>query len=73
MIIRIPVEALRDPFDSATTLIGLDDAADCDGSVCAEAYLCDGDPVEPGPHHHIVVSGEEPSASRRCFAVFSGR
>jgi hypothetical protein len=31
----------------------------------------DGELLEPGPHHHIVVSGQHPTASPRYYAVFS--
>jgi len=70
MIIRITAEQLRNPFESTRTLIREEDAAHCDGSVCGQVFSDeDGDAVLPGPHHHVVVTGEEPSAAPRYFAV----
>ena len=63
-------EDLRDPWDSERTLIGEEDAADCDGVVCGEAFSDEyGEMVQPDPHHHIVVSGEEPKASARYYLI----
>ena len=73
MIIRIKAEELRDPFDSERILIREEDAAHCDGGPCGEALFDqEGELLrEPGPHHHIVASGENPTASPHYGAVFS--
>jgi len=73
-IITIKAEDLRDPLKSERTRIGEEDAAHCDGGPCGE-MLSDlmGEPLSPGPHHHVVVSGENPAASPRYLAVFSSK
>ena len=71
-IIRISAEQLRSPFDSETILIREECAADCEGDVCGKAYWEGGEIVAgPGPHHHLVISGENPTAAERYFAVLS--
>ena len=70
LIISIPVETLRDPNDSASKLVRNEDAAYCDGIVCGQAFQDeDGEMIEPNPHHHVVVSGEEPKAGPRYFPI----
>lgn len=71
-IIRISAEQLRNPFDSETILIREECAAACEGDVCDNAHWEEGEIVAgPGPHHHLVVSGENPKAAERYYAVLS--
>jgi len=70
LIISIPKEQFLDPGDSARTLIREEDGAHCDGTVCGQGGSDeDGEWVQPLPHHHIVVSGEEPKAGPRFYSI----
>ena len=42
--------------------IRLEDAPDCDGTDCGERYR-DGEEREPGPHKHLIVSGDKSKTS----------
>ena len=68
--ITLRIEDFRDPFDSTRTLVREEDAAHCDGGPCSTSGFLDGELIEPDPHHHTVISGEDPKASPRYLAVF---
>ena len=71
-IIKVTRADLRDPLASEETLVRIEDAGDCEGYVCQTALSdSEGNLCEPGPHHHMVVSGIDPAASARCIAIFS--
>jgi hypothetical protein len=42
--------------------IRLEDAPECDGTDCGERYR-DGEEREPGPHQHLIVSGDKSKTS----------
>jgi hypothetical protein len=67
----IKPEDLWGPEGSRETVVRTEDAADCDGVVCGEDLIDDnGQPFSPrGPHDHLIVSGREPKASPRYFAI----
>ena len=66
----IPAATLRDPKDSQELLIKLEDAGDCDGSVCGQLYVDrNGEESYPDPHHHLIESGREPEAGPRIYPV----
>ena len=70
--IKFSAEELRHPFDSEKILVREECAADCEGEICGTAYWEDGEIIAgPGPHHHLVISGENPKAAERYYAVFS--
>ncbi len=70
MLFRISAEDIRDPMDSQTVNLRLEDAADCDGLVCGTLlHDADGQPCYPPRHSHLMVSGEQPRASARACAV----
>jgi hypothetical protein len=62
----------RHPKESEQRIIGEDDGAHCDGLKCG-VYQEDenGQPIEVGPHHHIVLRGEDPPASPLYYPIFS--
>src|SRR6266571_587901 len=65
------VSALRDA--PCHTLVNLRRHCRMGGDVCGEAYWDGGEIVAgPGPHLHLVVSGENPKAAERYLAVLSG-
>jgi len=58
-------------MESADTVIRTERLGSCDGTVCGTALSDEeGHPVSCVPHdHHLVVSGYNPLASPRYFAV----
>lgn len=69
-IVTIKAEDLRNPFDSNETNVSIEDAPDCDGSVCGNVCAdTDGHKVSPGPHFHIVLIGKKPQTSPRRYLV----
>jgi len=71
--IKVTRADLRDPQYSEVTLVRGEDAAHCEGGVCRELFRVGDEESGPGPHHHLVVSGEIPTASPRYYAVKSRR
>lgn len=70
MRITIKLEDVRDPMNSCGTGLWIEDAADCDGSVCGSlASDPDGSVIYPPLHHHIVVKGQNPETTPRRFLV----
>ena len=70
MRLKFRQEELRDPLNSARTLLGAEDAPDCDGVICGQAFLDqNGQMIKPGPHWHLVISGQDPEASVCCYAI----
>jgi len=70
MTLKFRQEELPDPLNSARTLLGVEDAPDCDGVICGQAFLdLNGQVIKPGPHWHLVISGQDPEASVRCYAI----
>jgi hypothetical protein len=71
MAFAIRAENVRDPSNSEVIMLRVEDAPGCDGierntAVAGE----DGTPMSYIPHdRHIVVSGHNPSASSRYFAI----
>lgn len=72
MKIRFTGEDIRDPLMSEQVMVREESAAHCDGLECGK-YCEDenGDPMEPGPHYHLVVYGVNPPTSRRVTPIFS--
>ena len=74
------LQRARNPFDSADTTFRLEEA-DCIGEDCGERiflapedlekYGCPTSQQPMEPHYHIVVSGQNPVAGPRRFAVFA--
>ena len=70
MKLKFRQEELPDPLNSRKTLLGAEDATDCDGVICGQAFLdLNGQVIKPGPHWHLVISGQDPEASVRCYAI----
>ncbi len=43
---------------------------DCDGVICGHAFVDhNGQMIKPGPHWHLVISGQDPEASVLCYAI----
>lgn len=62
---------LRRPENSAETVIGEESAAHCDGLICGQ--YCedeDGEPILPGPHHHLTVQGHNPETRVARYPIF---
>lgn len=71
MNIQIKPEDMRDGMESERPFIRLDDGLGCDGVVCETAVIDDdGNPASRlGLHRHVVVSGINPLASARYYAI----
>ena len=71
MKIEIKPEDLRHGMDSEQTLIREEDGLGCDGVVCSTAVNDDdGNPASRcGRHKHLVISGINPLASPRYYAI----
>ena len=70
MKLRCSASALRDPYDSFWISTRIEDAGDCDGSVCGRFTVdAQGEPEYPRPHHHLVVSGAMPEAGPRFYSI----
>jgi len=70
MRLKFGQEELRDPLNSTMTLLAVEDAPDCDGVICGQAFLdLNGQMIKPGPHWHLVISGQDPEASVLCYAI----
>jgi hypothetical protein len=63
-------EDQRDPYDSHDTLFRIEIVAHCDGVVCDTAVSDrHGQPASCMMHDHLVISGYNPLASPRYFAI----
>lgn len=72
MIIEVRAEDLRNPSDSKSVVIAAEGAADCDGSECLELFYDEyGEAIDRGPHHHLIVTGQDPPTSPHRFAIWS--
>jgi hypothetical protein len=61
---------LRDPSDSQVPRVRVEDAGDCDGSVCGLGGKDEsGVWCYPDPHYHLVESGLMPEAGPRIYAI----
>ena len=70
MRLKFRQEELPDPLNSRKTLLGAEDAPDWDGVICGQAFLDqNGQVIKPGPHWHLVISGQDPEASVCCYAI----
>jgi hypothetical protein len=72
MSIRISFSAaeLRDPFESAQTVIGHEEALFCDGSECGfTVFSEDGELKLLQPHWHMIVKGKSPEAGPRLYPI----
>lgn len=71
MKMTIRPEDHRDPYDSQSILCRIEEAAGCEGGVCGTgASAVDGKCVPTISHdHHLVISGYNPLASPKYFAV----
>lgn len=71
MKIIIRPEDHRDPHDSQNILCRIEEAPGCEGAVCGtDASGEHGKSVSTISHdHHLVISGINPLASPRYFAV----
>ena len=56
------LDGLHNPLPLDMIYIRLEDALDCNGTVCGERYR-DGEEREPGPHKHLIVSGDKSKTS----------
>jgi hypothetical protein len=70
MLLRIGPEDIRDPFKSDDTLVGIEDAAGCDGAPCGMALFdFDGAALTVPRHDHLRVAGYNPLSSPRYYPV----
>ncbi len=70
MRIAIKLEDIRNPMNSCDTVLWIEQAFDCDGSVCGNLFGdLNGNKICPPPHQHIVVAGRRPEASARYFLI----
>lgn len=71
MSFTIRAEDVRNPGNSEVIMLREEDAIGCDGIECGTAVAGDdGTPISHTPHgRHIVVSGYNPLASPRYFAI----
>ncbi len=61
MRLKFRQEEFRDPLNSRKTLLGAEDATDCDGLICGQAFVDqNGQMIKPAPH------SQHPSRSPRC-------
>ncbi len=71
MLVTIRREDMRDPFNSDDTLIGIEDAAGCDGALCGiSLFDYEGAALTVQRHDHLRVAGYNPLSSPRYYAVF---
>ena len=70
MSIQFSEADLRHPAHSLTVNVRIEFPQDCDGLVCG-LYREDenGQPIQPRPHLHLIIQGEDPTTSPRVFAV----
>lgn len=69
--IRCSAASLRDPNESAQTLIAQEQAIDCDGSQCGFTLVSeDGDWESLPPHWHLIVTGKLPDAGPRHYPIW---
>jgi len=71
MSFTIRAEDVRNPGNSEVIMVREEDAIGCEGIECGTAVAGeDGTPMSHTPHdRHIVVSGYNPLASPRYFAI----
>lgn len=63
--------ALRDPADSAETIVGFEKAVFCDGSECGATMFSDDGELELlRPHSHLIEKGRSPEAGPRRYPVW---
>jgi len=72
-IIRFTAEELRDPFQSALTVIRTEEAENCYGEICDQYYEHEGNAVKPRAHSHVVVTGRNPETSPRAWPISKQR
>ena len=71
MSFTIRAEDLRNPRNSEVIMLREEHAIGCEGNECGTSVAGeDGTPMSHTPHdRHIVVSGDNPPASPRYFAI----
>jgi hypothetical protein len=68
--IKITAEQQRDPLESEDTVVRNEDAEGCYGEVCGQYYEDeDGSALRPSAHSHAVVTGHNPEAASRVWAI----
>jgi hypothetical protein len=68
-IIHFTPEERRNPFDSRIMKCRIEPTLDCDGIPCGLYNPLD-ESANIDPHFHLVVWGEEPKTTERCFPFF---
>ena len=70
MKLSFPRSALRNPRDSKEVYLRMEEAVDCDGSMCSRTvHDADGELDPLPPHYHLIAFGRIPDAGPRCYAI----
>ena len=68
-IIKFTAEEIRDPDKSRVTLVHTEDAHDCYGEACGIYHEENGKALQPGPHSHLVITGQDPATTPRRYPI----